>query len=1041
MKFRTSVCGFIFIFLTGIFTCSGQGTSFQHKTFTTENGLSHNVIFSITQDMTGFIWLATWDGISRFDGNEFRNYHHDPDDPGSLPFFMPSKVIADSLNNLWILTTGRPVYKYCRANDNFIPAFKSPYTEANASDINKGPDGTIWVYMDNGILKYNPDEDEYTLFKVIRNTGITSGERAEYASIAIDNTGQLWLLYSNDSETTVYKGIISGNDIICKYAGSFSMVKYQSYSLRNSMLNPGIIVSGNGSLWLSCKYGLYRYNAISGQFIHVNNFNQDGYPDQKSFCWSDELTGLNILNTADGSLANLPVPGGDFVECFFIDREGAIWSGNINKSRADLGLTRYTRIPDFFSHYLTGNHGDRRTNIVFPVVKDRNGDLWIGTRYDNCLHLISQDGKDTPFCLPPAEDDGRVQVTKCMTCDRDGIWFGTNDGNIYYYRFETRQTALVYPSRGSGYGRITGIHNIVCDGNSLVINGSDGIFRYTIPTGEMKLHYRHEPPGTGFTLVKDGQHGFWLGTWGSRVIHLDSTLAKTREFAMGDGGNIVEHICPGDNNDIWVALMGEGLGHLYPATGEIEIYTTTDGLSNNITYSIIRDDQGLLWIATNQGISMFNPVTRLFRNFGQAEGLLVEEFDSDSYFKATSGELLFGGVGGVVAFHPDSIASSQMSHDYRSLTVTGITVSGLSRLSDKAPYESDTIHLRKGENNFQATITLFEYNNPEKIRYRYRLLEEDDNWIMANSRTRTISYANLTHRDYHLELEATDELGEWIYRKSLLVIVPHRFTEQPLVRMFSILLFIVPLVLASIFYFKQQNLKEKNIRDRLRLESLRSQMNPHFVFNSLSSINYFIAKEDKLSANEYIADFSRLIRSVIDNAGEEYIPLEKEIQALEDYLKLEHLRFGDRFSYSVTSEVDSPGDVKVFPGMIQPFLENAIWHGVRNLPDRLGHINIRITRSGPEWLRCIVEDDGVGRRKASLFKSPFTEHRPRGIDLALERLQIYNSMANTDYRIFIEDLFPEREETGTRVFIDLPAVSPDFNINSKKAVWKIIYSR
>jgi streptogramin lyase len=171
--------------------------------------------------------------------------------------------------------------------------------------------------------------------------------------------------------------------------------------------------------------------------------------------------------------------------------------------------------------------------------------------------------------------------------------------------------------------------------------------------GRTATYTGNDLAGTGFTLVKDDRNGFWLGTWGSRVIELDSSLEKTGEYTLGDGGNIVEHICTGDSSDIWVALMGGGLGHLFPETGHTEIFTTSDGLANNITYSIIRDNNGLLWISTNQGISMFNPATRLFRNFGKAEGLLVEEFDSDSYFKSAGGELLFGGVGGVVSFHPD----------------------------------------------------------------------------------------------------------------------------------------------------------------------------------------------------------------------------------------------------------------------------------------------------------------------------------------------------------------------------------------------------
>jgi LytS/YehU family sensor histidine kinase len=194
------------------------------------------------------------------------------------------------------------------------------------------------------------------------------------------------------------------------------------------------------------------------------------------------------------------------------------------------------------------------------------------------------------------------------------------------------------------------------------------------------------------------------------------------------------------------------------------------------------------------------------------------------------------------------------------------------------------------------------------------------------------------------------------------------------------------------------------------------------VFNSLSSINYFIAKEDRLAANEYIADFSRLIRSIIDNLGEDYVTLDKELRSLNDYLKLEHLRFGDRFTYTLSAEKkESPDDVTIFPGMIQPFVENAIWHGVRNLAERKGHIRIVLDSAGPELLRCTIEDDGIGRKKAMAIRGKLSGHRSRGIELVSERLKIYNAMTRRDYKIIIEDLYPEREDTGTRVTVDIPA--------------------
>ncbi len=1022
MKFSFTCAVAILSAICGNLFCQGGSSAYQRKTFTTEDGLPHNVIYSIARDTTGFLWLITWDGLSRFDGNEFRNYRHDPDDPGSLPFFMPSKVVTDRLNNVWILTIGRPVYVYDRAADNFKPGLIDEYRDARAGDLTTDNSGNIWIALDTVLLKYDPVTGESVAVRQVRDGSMIRSTLFEYPQIDFDNMGNLWYVFEDYSNYRVYTGKVYADTITLRFAGSLSLQGYNSLSLRTSQMYPDVYVSNSGTAWLSCRYGLFRCDTVNKKFIPENIIAPDQLNEIPVNCWVNEVTGINIRNPGDGQLVNLPLAEGDYVECFYTDRSGTVWSSNINTTLENLGLNRYTPVSEWFTHYLNGFNETNSGNIVFPLLKDKNGELWIGTRNQKYLHRIEADGSEARFLLPPDRPGEQSPHVKCMAEDEKGIWFGTTDGRLFYFRVESQNVRQIYPLPGSDNPVISGIHNILNDVNSLVINSSEGVYRFDKPSGRAELCYRHPSPGTGFSLVKDGKGGFWLGSWGSLVIHLDSALHKTGEFMIGDGENIAEHICPGDSNDIWVALMGGGLGHLFPESGKTEILTTADGLSNNIIYSILRDTRGCLWISTNDGLSMFNPETRIFRNYGRSEGLLISEFNSDSFFQAPSGEMFFGGIGGVVAFFPDSITDNIRMNDKKNLAITGIKVSGINYNLDKAPYETDTFRLRKGDNNFQATMTLFDLAAPERVKYRYRLSGRDNDWIVTGHKNPVISYANLTHRDYSLELEATNELGEWAFRKTILVTIPHRFYEHPVVRTAILMLFLLPLFLVIVYYVRNQRLKDRQLLDRLRLESLRSQMNPHFVFNSLSSINYFIAKEDRLAANEYITDFSRLIRSIIDNLGEDYISFDRELRALDDYLKLEHLRFGDRFTYKISAErIPSPEDVTVFPGMIQPFVENAIWHGVRNLEERKGHINIVLDSAGPDRLICTVEDDGIGRKKAMMFRGKLSDHRSRGIELVCERLRIFNTMSRNDFKIVIEDLYPDREDTGTRVTVDIPA--------------------
>jgi LytS/YehU family sensor histidine kinase len=238
------------------------------------------------------------------------------------------------------------------------------------------------------------------------------------------------------------------------------------------------------------------------------------------------------------------------------------------------------------------------------------------------------------------------------------------------------------------------------------------------------------------------------------------------------------------------------------------------------------------------------------------------------------------------------------------------------------------------------------------------------------------------------------------------------------------LILLLIIISSIILYIRQLKQKERSKQDELKLQSLRSQMNPHFIFNSLNSINYFISNNDKLSANRYIADFSRLIRSILSNMGSNFIPLENEINSIRDYLRIEHLRFGDKFDYSLeTDEIINSAEIEVCPGIVQPFIENAIWHGVRPLENHKGFILIRFLPAGDEGLRCIIEDDGIGRTASLASKETSGSHKPKGISIITERLQITGKLRRTNYKLEISDLSPGKKETGTRVEVDIPTVT------------------
>jgi len=400
---------------------------------------------------------------------------------------------------------------------------------------------------------------------------------------------------------------------------------------------------------------------------------------------------------------------------------------------------------------------------------------------------------------------------------------------------------------------------------------------------------------------------------------------------------------------------------------------------------------------------------------------MIEEFNSDSWFQAEDGEMFFGGVGGMISFYPDSVERNLSMQENNQLLITEFQVSGIPRYFDKPVYETDTIRLQKGDNNFQLTYASIDFQNAGNIKYRYRFSGKNNTWIETDHLHRNMNYTNLTPGRYNLEIEANNTSGQWNTATDLQIVIPPYFYQTLLFKLL-ILFFTVAIVASFVFLFiRQIRLVEKQKQDKLRLESLRGQMNPHFIFNSLNSINYFISNNDKISANRYIADFSRLIRAFLNNLSNDYVPLEKELESLEDYLKLEHLRFRNKFDYALLADkITDKENIEVFPGMVQPFIENAIWHGVRSLENRKGFIRIEFVPVNESKIQCIIEDDGIGRKQARQFQNKMPGKKSLGIGIVTERLRIVSKIMNTDYRLSISDAKLNVTDTGTLVIIELP---------------------
>ena len=238
----------------------------------------------------------------------------------------------------------------------------------------------------------------------------------------------------------------------------------------------------------------------------------------------------------------------------------------------------------------------------------------------------------------------------------------------------------------------------------------------------------------------------------------------------------------------------------------------------------------------------------------------------------------------------------------------------------------------------------------------------------------------------------------------------------------QVLLFSI--ALAYVVKEKEQRMERTfaNQLAEVEMQSLRSQMNPHFLFNCLNSINRFVVNHQPAEASDYLSKFARLIRIILQNSHHNLVPLSDEINAIQLYVDMEALRFDYRFTYEITIEPDLEIDyIEVPPMLLQPYVENAIWHGLLHKDDGPGHLSVAVQKVD-NYLRCTIEDNGIGRAQAATLKKQ-TEFKRRsmGMKITSERLELLEQLRGIKVNLQVVDLVaPDGSALGTKIIVEIP---------------------
>lgn len=1018
------------------------------ENFKIERGLSQNSVRCIWQDHRGFMWFGTWDGLNKYDGYGFRVYKSAGDLSGNfISNQTVNTIFEDSRNNLWIGTeTGLNLFD--RKSQKFrqlwhVKENRTTISSDSVLCITEDGMGNIWIGTRNGLNKYDPKTGLFRRF-------FLDPDNAN--SLSSNNI----LCLSTDKKGNLFVGTDKGLNILNLKTGIVThiyAVSGDALSLSDDHVNC-LTLDDSGRLWIGTDNGLAVLNYRQMRIRHYLNNPRDPnslsnnqvfalLKDHRSNMWvGTNGGGLNLYDPSiagfiryqNSSNDNYSISN-DYISSLYQDRSGIIWVGTAWK-----GVNKINENLEKFDHFehIKDDPNSLNNNIVWSLFQVPDGRLVVGT--EEGINIID---RETGTNLIVKKEDGKQntlssnQVRRVFKDSRGNYWVGTFGSGLDQYNMETGRFRHFNhdPLNPKSLSNNT-VWCITEDKSGYIwIGTDDGLNRYDYATASFTVfkhtpNYRYSISDNAILSLYIDRGGFlWACTYKGLNVYDPKTGRFFHYRHDPDNPNslssdFVFSVYEARDGTLWIATMGGGLNRYNRNTGMFWAYTEKDGLANNVVYDIFEDRRGMLWISTNYGLSRFDPLNEDFVNYDVKDGIQSNEFNlGAAYHNPITDEMFFGGMNGFNAFFPEKV----MSNKY----IPPVVISGF-RIFDKEQQieisNNDTINLSYYDNFFSFEFSALDYTNPSKNHYAFMMENFDKDWNYTDAYKRFAGYTNVPPGTYTFKVKGSNSDGVWNEEGvEVVIIISPAWWATWWFRIPAIL--IIVFVMWYIIYMRWRNIRIKHEDEKRILEiekqmfsleqtALRLQINPHFIFNSLNSIQSFVISNDTDKAINYLAKFAQLMRLILSNSHQAFIPITDELKALNIYLDIERLRFNNKFDYEFVIDPLIDTDFMEIPPMIvQPYIENAILHGILNKKER-GRILIEMRLSGNALL-CIVEDDGIGREKAAEIKARSDlHHKSRGMLITQKRLELLNKQNKEQMSVTIIDLKDQQGKAcGTRVEI------------------------
>jgi ligand-binding sensor domain-containing protein/two-component sensor histidine kinase len=993
---------FIFSFLLSL----AQTTSLRFEHLTIKDGLSQSLIYNIFQDSYGYLWIATQDGLNRYDGYEFKVFKNNPFDSTTLTHNWVWTVQEDNRGDIWA-GTFQGLCRYIRKEDRFVQYYYKVGDTTSISGnrpnyILKDKQNRLWISSwGRGLNLYDQKTNSFKRFMYDANDPKSLSDNF-VRTLFCDNNGTIWIGTWNGG---LNKIIEDESGISFKHFGN-----KKEYGLEGGNRITSMAADQENNLWIAnYESGLVRYNQTHKTFERMPFYDRDDVNriicDSKGDMWIGTNKGLGIYDhktkTIQKYLHNTQnefTISSNIVYALMEDRSGIIWvSGN--------GLDKCDPHKNVFKTFRNepDNKNTLSQNMVRSFCEDDKGKIWIGTEsgavniYDpktnsfSQLHIRDGHGNEAPFI-------------HCIAQQKDVIWMASAGAGLIRYDTKTGKSFFYNGSHPSPLGKISHTDEVlVDDDNTLWITSNEnGLFRLDPKTDQVK-QYNHSPNdphslASDFlnAIYKDKQGNIWICFWGGGMSMFDKTRNQfinyvyDRKNVNGLSDQVVNSIQQQNDSIYWICTQ-TGLNRLNVNTKRFRHFFETDGLISNAVYEMLPDRKGNYWISSNGGLSYLDTKTFQFKNYTEDDGLQSNEFSSNAALKSKNGLLYFGGIKGFNVFNSDEIVDNKMP--------TKVILQQY-RIYNKLFIPSDVVSLRHHQNYLSFQFAAIEFSAPKKIRYAYKLENFDQEWVNIGN-NREAFYTNLDPGSYVFKVKASNTNGYWSDEetKMTIIISPPYWSTWWFITLVIILI-------AALAY----GVHRYRLRQTLHLERLRNKIASDLhdeVGSSLTRISiYSDLLQSGVTAQEnanYLKRINEVSREVVGTMSDIVWSIDNRNDSFEALI-LRMKDFANEVLQSKNIEIEFLTNVNT-DKILDPELKQNLYlifkEAINNIVKhaQASHVKIQLVNNTDQFTMTI-HDNGKGfvqekvprgnglrnmERRAKAMNAEFGLHSNSGTTLSVKR--------------------------------------------------------